>query len=808
MSGDLRSDLQSALGSTYTLERELAGGGMSRVFLAEEARLGRKVVVKVLLPELAAGVSADRFEREIRVAAQLAHPSIAPVLTAGEANGLPYYTMPFVQGESLRARLAAEGALQLSDVSGILRDIARALAYAHERGIVHRDIKPENVLLASGAALVTDFGIAKAISASRTEGSESTLTQAGTSIGTPAYMAPEQSMADPTTDSRADIYSFGCLAFELLAGESPFHGRPIHKMLAAHITEQPRGIASLRPECPPALAAFVMRCLEKAPENRPQSALEGLPALEGVTTPSAERIQEIERNRRAGKWNRRALLIPGFLGIAAAALIVALLTKGPADSKTDSSPLQSIAVLPFTNMDGDTANAYFAGGISEELATSLSKVAGLRVVARNSSFRESGRQVDEAEVGKVLNVDALLAGSVRRSGARMRLNARLIGVKDQSILWSDQYDREVKDVFSVQDEITRAIVGAIQSHFASAAKTVVPSGAPSRASLVTSNLDAHDLYLRAQFNLRRRVVPAAVDYFERAIELDSTYARAYSGLSAALEMTPYFVGVPAPRVRGRAIAAAQRALALDPSLAEAHTSLALAYQHAHQWPEAEREHRRAVEVDPGDAAAHVQYARFLLCTGRMRQAYDEAKRAEALDPFSPVIASWVAYTSLMLGKTDEALAAAKRGLELDPNVAPMINVASHVFLMTGQKDTALATIKRLPKVLPWPGFVAYFHAVTGDRTTAMRIARDIEARPDAWSSATGLAWAYLGLNDTTRALDALERATDNNEMWFIWYTFADVIYDPVRGSPRFNALIRRVGLDEKMFTTRSGAPRK
>src|SRR5688500_16016128 len=524
MSGDLRSDLQSALGSTYTLERELAGGGMSRVFLAEEARLGRKVVVKVLLPELAAGVSADRFEREIRVAAQLAHPSIVPVLTAGEANGLPYYTMPFVQGEALRARLAAEGALPVRELSGILRDIARAVAYSNERGRVHRDIKPENVLLASSAALVTDFGIAKAISASRTDSSsESTLTQAGTSIGTPAYMAPEQAMADPTTDSRADIYSFGCVAFELLAGESPFKGRPIHKMLAAHLTGQPADIAALRPDCPPALAAFVMRCLEKGPEHRPQSTLELLPALEGVTTPSSERVDQIQGTRAAAKkWNWRVLLIPGLLAIGAAAVAVALVTKDSPETKAGSSALQSIAVLPFTNMDGDTANAYFADGISEELATSLSKVAGLRVVARNSSFRESGRQVDEAEVGKVLNVDALLAGSVRRSGARMRLNARLIGVKDQSILWSDQYDREVKDVFSVQDEITRAIVGAIQSHFASAAKTVVPSGAPSRASLVTSNLDAHDLYLRAQFNLRRRVVPAAVDYFERAIELDST----------------------------------------------------------------------------------------------------------------------------------------------------------------------------------------------------------------------------------------------------------------------------------------------
>jgi serine/threonine-protein kinase len=316
----------------------------------------------------------------------------------------------------------------------------------------------------------------------------------------------------------------------------------------------------------------------------------------------------------------------------------------------------------------------------------------------------------------------------------------------------------------------------------------------------TSNLDAHDNYMRAQFNLRRRAVPAAVDYFERAIRLDTTYARAYSGLSAALEMTPYFAGIPADRVRTRAMAAAGRALSLDASLAEAHTSMALAYQHAHQWAEAEREHRRAVEVDPNDAAAHVQFARLLLSTGRTTDALGEARRAEVLDPFSPVVASWVSHISLTLGKTNEALAAAKRGLELDSSTAPAINVAANAYLAAGQNQAAVRTIDRLPNVLPWPGFRAFIHATTGDRATAMRIARDIESHPHAWSAQTALAWTYFGLNDTTRALNALEQATDAHEIWFVWYDLGSRIYDPVRGSERFAALVRRVGLDEKIFT--------
>lgn len=806
MSSSLRDDLQSALGTAYTLDRELGGGGMSRVFLAEEARLGRKVVVKVLSSELAAGVSADRFEREIRVAAQLAHPSIVPVLAAGDANGLPYYTMPFVEGESLRAHLAATTRLPLAEIASILRDIARALAYAHERGIVHRDIKPDNVLLASGAAVVTDFGIAKAISASRTDAGDATLTGAGTTVGTPAYMAPEQALGDPATDSRADIYAFGCVAYELLAGEPPFHGRPIHRMLVAHISEQPADVAPLRPDCPPSLAAFVMRCLEKEPDHRPQSALEVLPALDAVTTPSADRGGPIETPQRPTRRSiPRKLLIPGVLVIAAAAVIAGLRSGKTGASNSAPTALRSIAVLPFTNVDGDTANAYFADGISEELATSLSKVAGLRVVARNSSFRSSGRQVDEHEAGKVLNVDALLAGSVRRAGSQMRVTARLIAVSDESLLWSDQYDREVKDVFAVQDEITRAIVAEIRGHLASASN-VVGSSAALPSNRGTSNLDAHDLYMRAQFNLRRRAVPAAVDYFERAIDLDTTYARAYSGLSAALEMTPYFAGIPADSVRTRAMTAAQRALSLDASLAEAHTSMALAYQHAHQWAEAEREHRRAVEVDPGDAAAHVQFARLLLSTGRASQALEEARRAESLDPFSPVVASWVSHISLNMGKTDEALAAAKRGLELDSTTAPAIYAAALAYLVAGQNQNAVRTIDRLPNVLPWPGFRGFVHAAVGDRETALRIARVIESRPRAWSAQTALAWTYLGLRDTTRALDALQRATDAHEMWFVWYTLGSRIYDPVRGSERFAALVRRVGLDARLFTTVAGPP--
>ncbi len=285
---DLETQLQSTLSGAYTIERELGGGGMSRVFVADETRLSRKVVVKVLSPELAAGISAERFEREIRMAASLQQANIVPVLATGDTNGLPYYTMPFVEGESLRRRLSKQPPLSISDILRILGDVARALQYAHERGIVHRDIKPDNVLLSGGTAVVTDFGIAKALSDSRTDGrtNGATLTQLGTSIGTPAYMAPEQAAGDPDVDHRADIYAFGCMAYELLGGEPPFHGRTPARVLAAHMGEAPRPIAERRPDAPAALSDLVMRCLAKEPKDRPQSAAEMIATLNGVTSGS------------------------------------------------------------------------------------------------------------------------------------------------------------------------------------------------------------------------------------------------------------------------------------------------------------------------------------------------------------------------------------------------------------------------------------------------------------------------------------------------------------------------------------------
>ena len=376
---------------------------MSRVFLAEEAELRRTVVIKVIAPELAEGMSAERFTREVKLAARLQQANIVPVLSAGTADGLPYYTMPFVRGESLRARLVSGVPLSTADAVGILRDVGRALAYAHSEGVIHRDIKPENILLSGGAAVVTDFGIAKAVDASLTaDGHATALTQAGASLGTPAYMAPEQALGEPGTDHRADIYSWGVVAWELLGGGHPFSGRStMQAMMAAHVTEPAPSLAGKRPELSPALAALVMRCLEKDPAARPSTATELLGALDaasvsGERAPTAPPPPPPRARRRLAVWVGAGVVV---LGAAAAGLALGV--------KRDAAPAaadRSLAVLPFTSSGGDTANTYLAEGIADEVTNTLSQVPGVRLAGRSSASRFAGQGASPEDVGRTLRV--------------------------------------------------------------------------------------------------------------------------------------------------------------------------------------------------------------------------------------------------------------------------------------------------------------------------------------------------------------------------------------------------------------------
>ncbi|MEO7363183.1 MAG: protein kinase, partial [Gemmatimonadaceae bacterium] len=561
----LFQQLQESLGTAYTVQRELGGGGMSQVYLAVENRFQRRVVIKVLSPELSEGLSGERFEREIGLAAGLQQANIVPVITAGYVNGLPWYSMPFVDGETLRVRML-RGAVPVSEAVAILKDIARALAYAHEQGIVHRDIKPENVLLSGDAAVVADFGIAKALSASKTRAPGGTLTRVGTSIGTPAYMAPEQAVGGDV-DHRADIYSWGVIAYELVAHHHPFAERTTaQQLIAAHIAETPRALPASTPA-----AALIARTLSKNPDDRPSSAKELIDALNSVVT-TGNRVQAVPSRRRAA--------------IAAGVGIVMLLSFGifvarrsnSAAVAPDTSAINTIAVLPFVNTSGNAQDEYFSDGMTDELAHALSQLPGLRLTGRTSAFSFKGKSVNASDIGKALAVAGIVEGTVRRSGDRLRVTASLTSTIDGKRRWSDSYESSAKDVFTVQDELTKAMVTALAPALRGDSPVKVAEHMRG-----TNDAIAYDDYLKGRhfWELRGTVnLVRAVENFRRAIKRDPSFARAYAGLAMVYAVLPGYAGDPMDTLTTASVLAAKQALSLDSTLTDA--KLALAYTHSVQ----------------------------------------------------------------------------------------------------------------------------------------------------------------------------------------------------------------------------------
>jgi eukaryotic-like serine/threonine-protein kinase len=462
--------LLSALGGSYTIERELTGGGMALVFVGEDHDLGRKVVIKILPPELAASVSAERFRREILTVARLQHPHIVPILKAGEVDGLPYFVMPYVDGESIDIRLRRTPTFTVRETLGIMKDVARALAFAHAQGVVHRDIKPGNVLLAAGSATVTDFGVAKALSSARRSGEKGAgLTNTGMSLGTILYMAPEQAAGDPDIDGRADIYSLGITAYEMLAGTAPFAALGPRAMLTARLTLAPPPLSKIRRDVPAGLERLIARCLAIDPADRPQTAAELVEALEDPETLSGSFASGATRIARRGSRVTRAVVSALALvgAIVVSAGIYERVHAGNSSVLAESTAnagkpvdLGVIAVLPFVNLGADSSNAYLATGVTNAVAGKLMKTPGLRVLApgRPRSVKRRSDTTSTANVAARL----VLEGTVERVGDRLRVTARLSSTDDDVMQWADVFDRDVKDIFTVEDEIAGAIAASVR----------------------------------------------------------------------------------------------------------------------------------------------------------------------------------------------------------------------------------------------------------------------------------------------------------------------------------------------------------
>ena len=761
------AELQAALADRYVIERELGSGGMATVYLARDLKHRRFVALKVLSPALAASLGADRFLREIELAARLQHPHIVTVFDSGDAGGILWYTMPYVEGETLRARLERERQLPLDVALRIAVEAARALEFAHQHGVLHRDVKPENLLLTTdGSTMVADFGIA------RPWGEMSKLTQSGVVVGTPAYMSPEQAAGERALDARTDVYALGCVLYEMLAGEMPYSGPNAQAVLARRLSEPAPSLRTTR-DLPVAVERTVARALARTPADRYASAAEFARALQSVDTLARPILQR--------RWLAAAVVMLLLAGVAA-------VIRFRAGAKGPAVPV-SAAVLPFADLSEGKDQEYFSDGLTDELITALSRVEGINVAARTSSFQFKNRQVDVSEIGRQLHVGAILEGSVRRSGNRVRITAQLVSTRNGYQLWADAYDRELKDVFGVQEDIARSIIAALQ----------VKLGARGNRALrarPTTDIEAYDLYLKGRFAWNQRTrsgMQLAVSYLEQAVARDSQFALAWAALADAYLLAIPYAGTSKDVDWPKAKAVATRALAIDSTLGEAYTALAYGTMiYDWDWPAAEEDFRRAIAVDPTYPTGHQWYGDFLWSQGRLREALDQMRDALRLDPLSLIIGAEVGQTFYLQRQYDSAEAQLRTTLQLDPNYPHSLYVLGMVYMQQHRYREARDALQRAEQLGGFEddlaGALASAYAQAGDRTVAARYTAELERRlARGQVGPFALALAYTGQGDLTRGFVYLDRAITIHDA-FLPEDFLDPQLDRLRADPRFAAI--------------------
>ena len=692
---------------------------MATVYLAQDKRHDRVVALKVLHPDLAANLGPERFLREIKLAARLNHPHILPLFDSGESDSFLYYVMPYIEGESLRERLERDKQLTVDEAVRHAKSIASALDYAHRQKIVHRDIKPENVMLYEGEAMVMDFGIAKAVSSAASE----TLTQTGMMVGTPAYVSPEQAAGEINLDGASDQYSLACVLYEMLAGERPFRGENASAVMAKRFTETAAPLRTVRGSVP----EHVERAVTKA-----------------MSTVSSARFAT-------------TALFAQALGSE----ILATPTDTATVPHETVSAAKSVAVLPFANMSADPENEYFTDGMAEELINALSKIQALRVASRTSSFAFKGKNEDISEIGRKLKVSTVLEGSVRKMGNRLRIAAQLINVADGYQLWSERFDRDVEDVFAIQDEISQAIFNALRVILSEGEKKAIERDR-------SVNMQAYEFYLRGRQFIHqwsRSGLEYARQMFRRAIEIDPEYALAYAGLADSCSLL-YMNCDAREQNLAQGNVASRRALELGPDLAEAHLSSGLTHSLSMRFKEAEREFEFAMKLDPKLFEAVYHFGRARIAQGEFAEAAKLFERACALRPEDFQAPTFLARSYHSLGMKDESAATFRKALrliaerlELNPDDARASQLGATIAAQIGESEAATGYARRALTINPDDPLLLY-----------------------------NISCMYALLGNSNEALDCLEKAVDKGYGQKDWVAH-DSDLDSLRELPRFQHIV-------------------
>jgi len=775
------------LRATYAFERELGRGGTAVVYLARDLKHDRLVAVKALHPELAHAVGAERFLREIQILGHLSHPHILPLFDSGFANGCLYYVMPYVE-ESLRDRLRRERQLPLDEVVRVGSQVATALDYAHRQGAVHRDIKPENILLSpEGNVLLADFGIARSIG----ESVGGPLTETGLTLGTPAYMSPEQASGEAPIDGRSDIYGLGCVLFEMLAGESPFTGPTAQAVIAKRFAQPAPSLRVVRAAIPEPIAATVARALAREPADRHQTASQMAVELQrGFSQPPVPDTFRLPAAARGSPRARFAAV--AALLLAALGAVVALRERSDraaalerSTTAADAGP--SIAVLPFRNMSDDRANEYFSDGMTDELTGALARIPGLSVSARSSAFVFKGKNATPRAVGDSLHVGTVLDASVFRSGQSLHVVATLVDAKTGRTMWSETYDREWRDVLALQTEIAQSIATQLQVKLGRAAISLTKRQ--------TANPEAYDNYLKGRYFFDQRTAPAmdsAGRYFRKALSIDSTYARAYSGLADSYSLLAILGSASSGDMFPQAREAAERALAFDSLLAEAHVSRAIISTfYEWDWSSAQREINRAIALDSTAAPAYFWSTWSLAFSGRVDDGLRAVSRARALDPLLQVYNTRVGTILAWQHRYPEAEAQLRKTLEITPGFGSTRVQLARVLVLQGRFDEAIAALppRELQVASYETGIAGFVLARAGKREAALKEIKALAARP--YVTAVGIAIIYVGLGDKNAAFAWLERAYATRESNMV-FLINEPMFDSVRDDPRFRRLVMRI----------------
>jgi serine/threonine protein kinase/TolB-like protein len=805
----------------YELQEEIGRGGQGLVYRARQKSLNRTVALKVIgLGHWATQEHVKRFRLEAEAAARLEHPGIVPIHEVGEHDGLCYFSMKFVEGGQLD-EVARREPMPIRRAAELVAKVARTVHYAHEHGILHRDIKPGNILLdANGEPHLTDFGLARLVE------TESTVTRTREVLGTPSYMAPEQAMGNNATVSSAtDVYGLGAVLYQLLTGQSPFAGGTSYETTRLLLDTEPRQPRLWNRKIDRDLSTICLKCLEKDPKRRYSSALALAEDLEHWLKHEPIGAKRSGFFTHACKWMRRKPAVAALI----ASLVAFAATLGWIVWKSEFVPhpvTNGVAVLPFENLSGDPDNVvgfrvsnsvrvktipstipeksiavlpfvdlsqahdqeYFCDGISEEILDALSKVQGLRVVARTSSFSFKGKNVAVADIGQKLNVRNVLGGSLRREGNRIRITAQLVDARDGFHVWSDTFERESQGVFAVQDEITRAIVDALKVKLAVAPTSRAPQ-----------NTKAYDLYLQGLYFLNKsdeESLRKSLTLFQRALDIDPNFARAWTGIAKAwLWLADAYVRPL--EAYPKMLEAASKAVALDERDAEAHCYLGKTKRVLDRnFSGEEEELKRALQIDPNLGAAHFSMSLLKSAQGELKEAIKEIQEAEGLDPLSPTICSFAVGVYLAADRAAEAINAGKRMLQLDPNFVYLDAALADAYREKGDFKEAVALYEKAQAATQFPSVgLAITYARMGRREDARHILDQlIEKSRRQYVAADSIATVYVALGEKDEAFRWLDRAWHEHsapESGFLFHAE----YRALRSDPRFADLLRRSGID-------------